>query len=148
MGLFKPKAPKAPEGVAYQFHFAGDDRNPDGSFKQPPSELPIAPAVERVALEIAKLRGNISGGNGVADSAALRRDIEKAKCEIETASKALELKRRQFAGGTVAADDLSKASREFDQRCALFRSLHDELRKREQADQAQAELARILEALR
>lgn len=148
MGLFKPKAPKAPEGVAYQFHFAGDDRNPDGSYRQTSAELPLAPAVERVALEIAKLRVAVSRGNGVADSAALRRDIEKAKCEIETASKALELKRRQFAGGTVAADDLSIASREFDQRCALFRSLHDELRKREQADEAQAQLALILKALR
>ncbi|OWJ59141.1 hypothetical protein [Paraburkholderia caledonica] len=148
MGLFKPKAPKTPEGGAYRVHFAGDDRNPDGSYKQTPAALPINDAVERVALELARLRATSGGGAGLPRAASLQRCIEDARRALNDASKELELKRRQFTGGVVSMEDVSKAARAHDACHSRLRALYLDLDKRKKADDAQAELARILGLLK
>lgn len=148
MGLFKPKAPKTPEGGVYRVHFAGDDRNPDGSYKQTPAALPINDAVERVALELARLRAASGGGAGLPSVASLQRCIEDARRALNDASKELELKRRQFTGGVVSMQDVSKAARAHEACHSRLRTLYTDLDKRKQADEAQAELSRIQSTLR
>lgn len=148
MGLFKPKAPKTPEGAAYQFHFAGDNRNPDGSYRQTAADLQINAAVERVKLELARLRASIAGATGVATMTDLNRAIAEAYATNAAASASLELKRRQFAGGIATTAEVTLAAREYDARRKRLQALHTDRQKREQADNAAIELDSILTALR
>lgn len=148
MGLFKPRAPKAPEGAAYQFHFPGDNRNPDGTYKQPSSALEINAALGRVALEIAKLRAAVGNGATVRPLHILERDIERARSVKAASAKELELKRRQFAGGVADMAAVTEAGRLDDRNSRDVTALLAEVQKRNATDAAGAELARILEVLR
>lgn len=148
MRLWKPKAPKAPEGVAYQFDFPSDGRNPDGSYRQPAADLPINAAVERVQQALASLRTTVATANGLRSASALQADIERTTAEATAMSKVLERKRAQCVAGLIEIAEVAQIQRERDRVAAVGVALRSELHKRNAADEARTELDRILGVLR
>lgn len=148
MRLFKPKAPSTSSaGISYNFNFAADARNPDGSYRTTPSAPELSAAVSRVAQEIARLRAVKATGNSCRKASALPPAIDKARAALDSAAKTLERKRAQGQAGMIEIADVKAAQAEYSERHAALRVLLDESRQRENADRAAADLARLLAAL-
>ncbi|BAX57217.1 hypothetical protein [Burkholderia stabilis] len=145
--LFKPKAPKVPEDAARIFHFASDWLNPDGTYKQPATKPELASAIERVAEELRRLRAVVDSGKELRTAARLASAIDEAKERRAILSRELELKRRQFAGGVAEMDDVRTVNDQCNTQYAELRNLQDELSRKQTADEAQAELQRVLSAV-
>ncbi|WP_043174329.1 hypothetical protein [Burkholderia ambifaria] len=145
--LFTPKAPKVPEDAPRIFHFASDRLNPDGTYKQPAAKTELEPAIARVAEEIRSLRAVVDSGTGLRAVARLTSAIDEARARYAILSKELDLKRRQFTGGVAEMDDVRAVNERCNTQHAELSKLQDELSRRQEADEAATELARILSAV-
>jgi hypothetical protein len=148
MGLFKPKAPKAPEGATYNFRFASDGRNPDGGYRQQAGTPQLPDALAVVVAEIGRLRAAIDEGKHKMDAPTLNRAISLAMSENADYVNDWELAKRQFVGGVASKNEVASAQAKYHAGHSALRALQDDLRKREAADVAQQQLNVLTSALR
>lgn len=144
MGLFRPRAPKAPDaGARFHFHFASDAGKPPVVV----STVQLDDAVKRVQAELASLRATVAAADGTRSASELQADIERTQAEATAASRVLERKRAQCIAGLIDIAEVAEIERERNSVAAVGRALQDELQKRTAADAAQAAIDSILQAV-
>lgn len=148
MRLFKPKAPSIPEGATYQFRFASDNTNPDGTPRALHTPPQVDEALTRIVQEIGRLRTVIADGANLPHVDMLSSDLASAKRASQEASDNWGLARRRYSGGVIDANELSRAAGESRKCTERFHKLGADLQRRRWVDEAESELSRILAAIR
>ncbi|BAO86010.1 hypothetical protein [Caballeronia cordobensis] len=143
MGLFKPRAPKAPpEGARIQFHFASD-RQVSAAAASP---VQLDEAIKRVQAELASLRATVAAASA-RSAKSIEADIERRKPESAALSAALDKKRAQCMAGLIEISEVEQLAREREAKAVVWRAQQAELQRRNAADAAQAEIDRILQEI-
>lgn len=137
MHLFKTEAPPPiPEGARIQFHFP-EERRPD---------VPIPAlndALTCIRAELARLRAVLAAGEGTRTMTVLDRADIVARAASSAASAAGERSQRQLFAAVIEAAEAQAIQEAAHRARALVSSIGAERQRRDAADKAAAEIARI-----
>lgn len=142
MKLFKPKAPVLPpNGTPIQFRFAGD-------FVRPVvAEVDLAPAIARVASEIAKLRNAVDAAGGLSTATAIESKLAKVIRQQGPADKERNRMQLQLGSGVITKAEYQPFADAANKLRNARINLQEELRVRTEADSAAVQLRILLAAL-
>lgn len=144
MGLFRPRAPKAPEaGARFHFHFASAPAQPSVAL----STVQLDTAIQRVQAELTALRATVAAAHGLRSAHAIEVDISRAVTESTALSNVLERKRAQCIAGLIDIADVDEVLRKRNRAADAGRAYRDELQRRTAADAAQSEIDRIFKVI-
>lgn len=135
-----------PAGAQIRVQFALDP-NVRWQHEERIKAMPVEDAIERIQREISRLRGTIEAAADLPDSRTLAAQEANLAATVKTAYDKWTLLQRRYHGGTCDIRDVEAAQNEAAQAQAHRREVQGRLQKRVAADDAQAALDAILQAI-